>query len=114
MDFGLHMYAKKAHIPTATTHINNTHTEKTQRKALYLDYFVQDPLLSLILAIAEETVCVDIVRVTIQFDMQVVRPLKIVLDCKGNLCRCSTKVHGSHCLCPFWAYIGVPQVFLQI
>lgn len=57
-----------------------------KRKAVYLDYFVENPLLSLIFAIAEETVCVDIVRVTIQFDMHVVSPPEIILDCKGNLC----------------------------
>lgn len=62
------------------------HMQKTQRKTLYLDYFVQNPLLCLILAIAEETVCIDIVRVTVQNDPQVVRPLEIILDYKGNLC----------------------------
>lgn len=81
---------------------------------MYLDYFVQKNLLSLIFAIAEETVCVDIVRIAIQFDMHVVKPLQIILDCEGDLCGCSTEVHGPHSLSPLWAHVSVPQVSLPV
>lgn len=60
--------------------------QRMKRKAAHLDYFGQNPLLGLIFAIAEETVCVDIVRVTVQFDMHVIWPTEIILDCKGDLC----------------------------
>lgn len=64
----------------------HAHMLNTKRKASYLDYFVQNPLISLIFAIAEETVCVHTVRITIQFDMHVVRALVIIHDHKGDLC----------------------------
>ena len=107
---------KNTHIPTATCTNRNIKTHihiSKDKKLCYLYYFVQNSLISLILAVAEETVSVDIVRVSVQFDGHVVEPCEVVLDCEGDLGRCSTEVHGSDCLCPLWVHVGVPQVFLH-
>lgn len=81
---------------------------------MYPEYFVQNLLLSLIFAVAKETVCVDSVRIAIEFDVHVVRPVEIILNGKSNLCGCSTKIHGPYGLFPFGAHVGVPQVFLPM
>jgi len=88
--------------------------QRTERKDVHLHYFVQDPLPSLIFAVAEETVCVDVVRVAVQLDVQVVRSLEILLDREGNLCGRSPEVHGPDGLFPFWVCVDVPKVFLQV
>lgn len=101
---------------TTTLMACEIHQLSRDRRDCYLNYFVQNPLPSLVFAIAEETVCVDVVRVTVQFDTQEVRSLwvLIVLDCKGDLCRCSTEVHWPYSLLPFRVCVFVPKVFLQI
>lgn len=57
-----------------------------QTKVTYLDDIVKNHLFSLISAVAEEAVCVDVVRITVQFDMHVVRSSEIILDSKSYLC----------------------------
>lgn len=78
----------------------------------YPQHLIQDRLLRLVLAVAQEAVRVDIVRVAVQFDGQVVVTLVVVLDSKGDLCGRSTEIHGPHSRFPLWANVGVPQVFL--
>lgn len=73
------LYGKNSHSCSA-------HTCKRKEEVTYLHDFVQNLLLSLIFAIAEETVSVDIVGITIQFDIHVVGSLEIILDCKCDLC----------------------------
>lgn len=55
---------------------------------------------------------VDVVRVAVEFDVQVVVPPVVLLDGKGNLRGRSTEIHGPHGRFPLWANVGVPQVFL--
>lgn len=84
-----------------------------QRAAAYLHDHVQDHLLSLVFAVAQVAVCVDIVGVAVQLDVHVVRTSLFVLDCEGDLGGGSSQVHGADGLRPLRLHVSVPQVFLQ-
>lgn len=55
------------------------------RKDSYLNYFLQNLLPQLIFTIAEKTVGVDIVGVSIHFHVHVVRTPEVFWDGKGDL-----------------------------
>lgn len=85
---------------------------RKDKSPAYPQHFIQESLLGLVLAVAEEAVCVDIVRVAVQFDVQVVFTLVVLLDGKSNLRGRPAEIHGAHSRFPLWANVGVPQVFL--
>lgn len=87
--------------------------QEREREAPYLHHRVQNHLPSLVFAVAEEAVCVDIVGVSIQFNMHVVRTSQFILDSEGDLCGGSSEVHGADGLRPLGPCVCVPQVFLQ-
>ena len=94
-------------------HTATGNTQEEEREAAYLHNRVQNHLLSLVFAVAQVAVCVNVVGVAVQFNMHVVETRVFILDCEGDLCGGSSEVHGAHGFGALGPYVGIPQVFLQ-
>lgn len=69
--------------------------QEEECEAAYLHDHIQNHFLSLVFAVAQVAVCVNVVGVAVQFNMHVVRTSLFILDCEGDLCGGSSEVHGA-------------------
>lgn len=88
-------------------------TQEEEGEAAYLHHHVQNHLLSLVFAIAQVAVRVNVVGVAVQFNVHVVGTVQVILDREGDLRGGSSQVHGADGLRSLRPCVSVPQVFLQ-
>ncbi len=79
---------------------------------LYHCKFGPNSLLSFIFPVAEETVSIDVVFISVEWNPNDIFIVGIIRCSKGNLGGGSTQVQWAKCLSPMRMYPGIPEIFL--